>query len=666
MKNKANQFKTMDTKISKQKDTLSQIVLTILLSISIAAMPIVLTAYYLIQNEYRVSLEKTQQNIKSHTFAKSIIFENQNYSLFNYANSIVNSDTIKLLLADYNIDHQNEIFNAQKPYIQRTLQEFVEFNDDIVNARLNVNNNELFSYSDYNFIKPENIIFTHKKDRAISSPILENNKVFVDVAINIKDLNDGENQKFVGQLIYRLDITSKLIKILRKDETSIDGSQLTILGHGKELVLNQINFAYNNLEPIIKSNKFISYDLLLDVNKSKFIYISKENDFGYKIKVSYSIKDALKEYNTFKQNCIIYSIMLTMLFTLFVLAAFWRSKNNKTRVLAKQYATFAKEINKKQTMLESINKTIDEQITLKDLNGKYVYANKAFIKFFNIKNNLKSTNLDDVIISKKLSDILNKADSKVTKTSKPWSKEQVEITNETGARFFDITKWPQKDGENVTGVITIARDRTEPILHQKEMEKMQNQAIEALVKTVEIKDPHLAGHHARIAYIASELSKKLKLSNENKLTLDYSARLSGIGKVFVPQALLTKPGKLTNDELEIVQTHVIRAKEVLNNIDFSLPITDTISNMYERLDGSGYPNALTSEQIGKLPRILAISDAFCALIVPRSYRDSIDFNEAVKLLESQHGKYDPEILITLGDIVNKMSSVKKEFIINLS
>ena len=660
------QFKIMDTKLSQQKDSLKQILLTILLAIGIACVFIIPVASYLVQQNYNNTVKNISESMNTRAIAKFHILESQFNAIFDYSNSIVNSDTFKLLITDYSINPENEIFTAQKPYIDRTIKEFVEFNNEIVSATLISKNSVLSSHNTYEFINNDKTSFVFKDNKAISSFILNNDKVFVDVAVNITDLNHSKESKVVGQLVYRLNITDKINKVLSKNSNSLEGSTIVLVdSNNQSILLNKAQIKLDN-QTFAKQYFNESAKLLQTSDLQNIAVVTPLETFGYKIEFLYNKTDALKKHTVFKSNTFAYGALFAALVTLFMLAIFWKGKNKQTRQLAKQYATFAKEINKKQTMLESINKTIDEHITLKDLNGKYLYANKAFMKFFNITDNLRKLKIDNFLSAKTLQEILTKADKKVAKSAQPWSQDQVSITSAEGTRYFDITKWPQKDGENVTGIITIARDRTESILHQKEMEKIQNQAINALVQTVEIKDPHLAGHHARIAYIANKLAKKLNLSDSDKLTLDYSARLSGIGKVFVPQALLTKPGKLTTDELEIIQTHVVRAKEVLNNIDFSLPITDTITNMYERLDGSGYPNALTAEHIGQLSRILAISDAFCALIVPRSYREAIDFNQAVKFLESQHGKYDTDILLVLEEIVSKLSSVKKEFIINLS
>jgi HD-GYP domain-containing protein (c-di-GMP phosphodiesterase class II) len=666
MQENLHQFQVMDTQISKQKDTFLQILFTLMLAIAIACLLIVPVSNYLINDNYKSSINNVYQNMKTRALSKFNILELQTASFFDYSNFITNSDTIKILLTDYSSNSEDlDLFNAQKPYIDRTLQEFVEYNADIVSAKLISNDDTISQYSSYTFIKPENLEFTTAGNRAISSLILEKNKVFVDVIVNINGMDGSVDNKYIGNLAYRLDITNKILKILEHNEYSLKGSNISIIGYDKQLKLINGDFILSEIEPSQEFQATENLTLTKDLNSNKFMFTPNNQNFGYQVRYDYKVSQALNSHNRFKTNTYIYASLLTIVISLFVLAMFWKAKNNKTRHLANQYSTFAKEINKKQTMLEGINTTIDEHISLKDLKGQYLYANNAFTRFFNITFNNKKTKDSDFIKSTNIVDIFTKADEEVSKNATPWNQDQIEITNENGTRYFDITKWPQKDGTDVTGIITIARDRTEPILHQKAMEKLQNQSIQALVKTVEIKDPHLAGHHARMAHIADLIAKKLELSKDESLTLNYSAKLAGIGKVFVPQALLTKPGKLTEDELAIIQTHILSAKAILSTLDFTLPIAQTIENMYERLDGSGYPEAKKGEQITKLSRILAISDAFCALIVPRSYRDAIEFNDAIEILEKQVGKYDADIIAVLKSIITNMPKMSQEFIMYL-
>jgi len=668
MKNTSQQFKIMDTKLAKQKDSTNQVVLGAFLAVAIACLFIIPVTSFLLMNNYKSTLNKASQIMKARSEAKLNILDSQINSLFDYSNSIVESEAIRLVLADYKSGKGSEFFQAQRPYIKRVLEEFVSFNEEINDVSLYVDSELVESFANgHAHIEDQDEIFVEHDGKSISSPITYENRVYIDVAVNILDLNTESQTQAIGKLKYRLDITARVAKLLKTNSSYFNSELLSLLIGNKELMLKNGVFSVKAGEIFTQDDNYLSYNLAITNNKKSFIYITKPNTFDYQVKYNYPTKKALSDYKIFKINAFTYGILLTIVMTLFMLAIFWRNKNHETRLLAKQYSKFAKEINKKQTMLESINKTVDAQLTLKDLTGKYIYANKAFTDFFSLKSFSSKDALKDraIVESPTLVQLFNDADKQVIEHVSPWKKDQVKVPSADGTRYFDITKWPQKDGENVTGIITIASDRTEPILHQKEMDGLRNQAIEALVKTVEIKDPHLSGHHSRMAFVAMQMALKLKLNDSEKLTLEYAARLAGIGKVFVPQALLTKPGILTPEELAIVQTHVDSALKVLNNIDFSLPIVDTIANMYERLDGSGYPNQKTADQIAQLPRVLAISDAFCALIVPRSYRDAIDFKEAVTLLTEQTGKYDESLLKILKEIVDGMPKLRKEFLINL-
>jgi HD-GYP domain-containing protein (c-di-GMP phosphodiesterase class II) len=187
-------------------------------------------------------------------------------------------------------------------------------------------------------------------------------------------------------------------------------------------------------------------------------------------------------------------------------------------------------------------------------------------------------------------------------------------------------------------------------------EKLANQSekmVQALVKTLELRDPYLAGHHSNVKDIAIKIAEELELTEEDKSTLRYSALLSGIGKIAIPKYILTKPEKLTAEETKIMQSHVSFAEEILEDMEFDLPITQVVSQMYERLDGSGYPRALSGTQINKLSRILAVCDVFCALKSPRAYRDGKTEQQALEIMQNDIALFDADVLATLFKIVNK-------------
>lgn len=183
--------------------------------------------------------------------------------------------------------------------------------------------------------------------------------------------------------------------------------------------------------------------------------------------------------------------------------------------------------------------------------------------------------------------------------------------------------------------------------------RIQEQSMMALVKAVEIRDPYLSGHHEFVARTALKVSNGMGMSIPERSTLFYSALLSGVGKIFVPQDILTKKGKLTKDELEKLQQHIPHAMRVLEDLNFDFPIAAVIQQMYERMDGSGYPYGAKDVEINKLSRVLGACDVYCALIKPRAYRDALTPDEAMKLMREESDKFDENVLEMIEKIVKE-------------
>ena len=181
----------------------------------------------------------------------------------------------------------------------------------------------------------------------------------------------------------------------------------------------------------------------------------------------------------------------------------------------------------------------------------------------------------------------------------------------------------------------------------------QQQMLNALVRAVEIRDPYLSGHHERVARLALKIGNDMRLSTAERATLYYGAMLCGVGKIFVPQKILNKPGKLTGKERETLQEHLIYAAHVFEEVQFDLPIPEVINAMYERVDGSGYPNGKSGSDIPLLSRILAVCDVYCALVTPRAYRQEMSVEEALEVIGKESEKFDKGALGVLKERVSE-------------
>jgi putative two-component system response regulator len=174
----------------------------------------------------------------------------------------------------------------------------------------------------------------------------------------------------------------------------------------------------------------------------------------------------------------------------------------------------------------------------------------------------------------------------------------------------------------------------------------------AFARTVEAKCPYTLGHAERVTTCVAALAERLGLSEAERETLRRGAILHDIGKIYVPDALLNKPGPLTDEEFEVVKQHPlqgVRIVEPLRSIRDTVPI---IRWHHERLDGQGYPDGLYGGAIPLLTRLLAVADVYDALASVRPYRPALPHDRCLELLRanSRGGGLDAELVESFCDL----------------
>ena len=181
--------------------------------------------------------------------------------------------------------------------------------------------------------------------------------------------------------------------------------------------------------------------------------------------------------------------------------------------------------------------------------------------------------------------------------------------------------------------------------HLREVAEVRQRAIETLAVAIEAKDGSTAGHLQRVKRYATDLARKLGCKESEIRTLELAAVLHDIGKVGVPDYILTKPGKLTQHEFNQVARHTTVGAEIVSAVKFSDPVDQVVAAHHEHWDGSGYPQGLAGKAIPRLARILTVVDCFDALISDRPYRPALSVGEAIEIMRQQRGKIlDPDIL----------------------
>ena len=174
---------------------------------------------------------------------------------------------------------------------------------------------------------------------------------------------------------------------------------------------------------------------------------------------------------------------------------------------------------------------------------------------------------------------------------------------------------------------------------------MGNETILSIARTVDAKDSNTSEHSFRVSEYSVCIAKQLGYSKEKCESLRQMALLHDIGKIGIPDAILNKPGKLTNEEYEIMKSHVIRGGEILK--DFTMIDNVRVGALYhhEKYDGTGYCHGLKGEDIPLDARIIGIADAFDAMTANRVYRKQLDIEVVIEELKRCSGtQFDPKLV----------------------
>lgn len=169
--------------------------------------------------------------------------------------------------------------------------------------------------------------------------------------------------------------------------------------------------------------------------------------------------------------------------------------------------------------------------------------------------------------------------------------------------------------------------------------------VNALASTVEKRDLYTAGHQRRVTQLACAIAKEMGLSEEKIEGIRVAGILHDIGKVHIAAEILNKPIKLSEIEMVLVKTHAQVGYDILKTVEFSSPVAQTVLQHHERLDGSGYPQGLSGDEILVESKILAVADVVEAMSSHRPYRPAYSINTALEEISENRGiLYAPEVV----------------------
>jgi response regulator RpfG family c-di-GMP phosphodiesterase len=196
--------------------------------------------------------------------------------------------------------------------------------------------------------------------------------------------------------------------------------------------------------------------------------------------------------------------------------------------------------------------------------------------------------------------------------------------------------------------ITTIRTRIEKIqageqieLHVEKLQKALSGTIEVVASTVEVRDPYTAGHQRRVAQLARAIAELMELSEIQIEGIFMAGVVHDLGKIYVPAEILSKPSRLNDIEFNLIRTHSQVGYDLLKTIDFPWPIAQIVYQHHERLNGSGYPQGLSEDQILVEAKILCVADVVEAMASHRPYRPARGIDLALDHIQEEKGNlYD--------------------------
>ena len=222
-----------------------------------------------------------------------------------------------------------------------------------------------------------------------------------------------------------------------------------------------------------------------------------------------------------------------------------------------------------------------------------------------------------------------------------------------GERFWaEVSATPSRQKGQFNYYVANWLDVTERKKAQQRLEDAFIDLTETVSRAMETRDPYTSGHQRKVAALARLVGEKLGLSADELQGLYIGALLHDIGKIAVPESILTKPGRLTQEEWSLIQIHTRQGYEILRETTLPWPVAEMALHHHERLDGSGYPDGLSGDEMSLEIRILGACDVVEAMSSYRPYRAARSREEVLKEIEGGRGtKYDARVADVLLEMV---------------
>ena len=611
--------------------------------------------------------EQLEQRLAAEAGGKVELVETWISGLASLGNRLLRSDLVRLFVTELEIAGSDAdlraALDAQRPYMRQVLDDLAR-EHDLRGAYLVARDGSmLLGDHDAPVMRTDQTtravdLVNSGNDLDIGPPRLSGEHYYMDVLQPI-----GPAQSYtggpasVGVLLMTFDVTGMLEKLL-EGHPLIDRGGSTLLAVPDDTGWRRITLGGAGLEERLaaagtagsdSSAKMISndglYRLTLPAGRTGWLIEQRMNEAV-----------ASAPIREFEKNAYAFASAAGLILALIFASFFWRLQSRHHAAMAEQYRKLAERIRAQNDLLRTVTDRTLDLIALKGEGGRYELVSRSFARTFDhpVENleGMSDGELFDAETCERLAE--GEREAMAAGVS---SRDDIVIHAGGSDRHMHVVQVPVGEEGESRKVLMVARDITDLVQARADRERLSRQTVDAFVRAVELVDPWLEGHTQRLSALTATLARELDLDPADAQTLSLAAGLSQIGKMFVPREIVAKPDRHTDEEARIMRTHIDHARRVLDSIQFGLPVADAVSQMHERLDGSGYPQRLSGDEIGTVGRILAVADVYCARTSPRSYREHLEPRDVIHHLRNAGGRYDPDVIDVLERVIGESRAV---------
>lgn len=342
-------------------------------------------------------------------------------------------------------------------------------------------------------------------------------------------------------------------------------------------------------------------------------------------------------------------LLLAIIVVLSALIGVWYyGTSRRARQSAALYRATAERLDRQERFLRLVTDSQPSSIYILDRQSEIRFVNRQFAEVVGGRSDdLVNKRLDAVIgpaPARRAQRLAEDARDEGRTLADVERRDEGETLHVSRSRFVPLPAEAEPNG----GVLVVEEDISDLIAARERQERTLDHIVRALVAVVDRRDPFSADHSQRVSRLAGLIAREMDLEPMLVGTAETAGLLMNLGKILVPAAVLTRSGELTAAEIRQIRDSILTSADLIREIEFDGPVTETLRQIQEAVDGSGYPAGLKDGEILVTARVLAVANAFVAMASPRAHRDRLSVDQAVAaLLDRIDGQFDRGVVAAL-------------------